>query len=326
MDWIKGNTLRMKLPLYIVSFEGSTGTRTAYEPPTDATVTVKLVGTYKTHTYEPTEVESNYVHFQDDATLDPDEYGIEVLVEDGDNNLRSFKFGQLNILEESQDLDVGEFLEDDEMVLDAVYFIQGEKGDPFTYEDFTEEQIAELQRPATEAAETANAAASAANAAAASANAAAENANTKATLADTAASNADAKATLANDAATNANTKAALADTAAGNADAATDRANAATVNTNAAIANAETATDRANAAAALNEELNEHPMIIGTNGNWWSWDADNDEYADTGTPSTNILAFGYDETTGEVFMDVVESSDYPNFTVENGDLVLEID
>lgn len=29
---------------------------------------------------------------------------------------------------------------------------QGEKGDPFTYDDFTEDQIAELQRPATEAA------------------------------------------------------------------------------------------------------------------------------------------------------------------------------
>lgn len=34
--------------------------------------------------------------------------------------------------------------------------IKGDKGDPFTYDDFTPEQIAELQRPATEAAETAN--------------------------------------------------------------------------------------------------------------------------------------------------------------------------
>ena len=35
---------------------------------------------------------------------------------------------------------------------------QGEKGDPFTYDDFTEDQIAELQRPATEAAKDARAA------------------------------------------------------------------------------------------------------------------------------------------------------------------------
>ena len=37
--------------------------------------------------------------------------------------------------------------------------VKGEKGDPFTYDDFTESQIAELQRPATEAATVANKAA-----------------------------------------------------------------------------------------------------------------------------------------------------------------------
>lgn len=40
---------------------------------------------------------------------------------------------------------------------------KGDKGDPFTYDDFTPEQIAELQRPATEAAEVANQAAEKAN-------------------------------------------------------------------------------------------------------------------------------------------------------------------
>lgn len=40
---------------------------------------------------------------------------------------------------------------------------KGDKGDPFTYDDFTPEQIAELQRPATEAAEVANQAAENAN-------------------------------------------------------------------------------------------------------------------------------------------------------------------
>lgn len=49
--------------------------------------------------------------------------------------------------------------------------IKGEKGDPFTYDDFTPEQIAELQRPATEAAETANNAALNANKAAQNINA-----------------------------------------------------------------------------------------------------------------------------------------------------------
>lgn len=43
---------------------------------------------------------------------------------------------------------------------------KGDKGDPFTYDDFTPEQIADLQRPATEAAEVANQAAEKANKAA----------------------------------------------------------------------------------------------------------------------------------------------------------------
>lgn len=40
---------------------------------------------------------------------------------------------------------------------------KGDKGDPFTYDDFTPEQIADLQRPATEAAKVANEAAENAN-------------------------------------------------------------------------------------------------------------------------------------------------------------------
>lgn len=50
----------------------------------------------------------------------------------------------------------------------------GPKGDPFTYGDFTEDQIAELQRPATEAAERADKATQNANDAADTANAAAK--------------------------------------------------------------------------------------------------------------------------------------------------------
>ncbi len=51
---------------------------------------------------------------------------------------------------------------------------QGLQGDPFTYGDFTPEQIAELQKPATEAAGRADAAAASANESAAKANGAAE--------------------------------------------------------------------------------------------------------------------------------------------------------
>lgn len=54
---------------------------------------------------------------------------------------------------------------------------KGDKGDPFTYDDFTPEQIADLQRPATEAAAVANQSAEKANNSATLANEAADKAN-----------------------------------------------------------------------------------------------------------------------------------------------------
>lgn len=51
----------------------------------------------------------------------------------------------------------------DAAVVEEMVALPGEKGDPFTYDDFTPEQIAELQRPATEAAAVANQAAEKAN-------------------------------------------------------------------------------------------------------------------------------------------------------------------
>ena len=145
--------------------------------------------------------------------------------------------------------------------------IRGEKGDPFTYDDFTPEQITELQRPATEKAEEVEAAEklrkqaetarsnaeearqgnetirekneqtrqsntstaiSNAEAATSSANNAASNAEEKAVLANTKAQLADQKATLADAAAQNANTKATLADQKATLANAAAQNANTA--------------------------------------------------------------------------------------------------
>lgn len=95
----------------------------------------------------------------------------------------------------------------EELVLPVIYDMNLIRGDAFTYEDFTDEQIQTLQQPALDAAATANEATLNANAA---------------TVLTTEATN------NANDAATNANNKAALADNAAINANAAADNANAA--------------------------------------------------------------------------------------------------
>ena len=82
------------------------------------------------------------------------------------------------------------------------------------------------------------------------------------TDAASATSAASSAAASANAAATNANNKAVLANTAAANSDKQT--------------ALCESATD-------LAEELNAHPQMQGSNGNWWKWNPDTDQYEDTG-------------------------------------------
>ena len=168
---------------------------------------------------------------------------------------------------------------------------KGDKGDAFTYDDFTDEQIAGLQKPATDAAAVALSAA--------------DNANDKATLADNAATNANEKAELANtaatkanNAATNANEKAALADTAAGNANEKASLADTAAVNANNKAGIADTAAENAN-------DLASHPNIVLPNGNWGKWNVETQTYDDTGSPS-------------------VGSFSYPRFSLLRGHIVFE--
>ena len=114
---------------------------------------------------------------------------------------------------------------------------RGDKGEPFTYDDFTEEQITNLQKPATDAA--------------AIANEAAENANTAATNADDKASLANTAAQTANTAASNADQATADAINATADAEAATNSANQAATNANNAASSANSAADNANNAVA---------------------------------------------------------------------------
>ena len=168
---------------------------------------------------------------------------------------------------------------------------KGDKGDAFTYDDFTEEQIVGLQKPANDAAAVALSAA--------------DNANDKATLADNAATNANEKAELANtaatkanNAATNADNKAALADTAAGNANEKASLADTAAVNANDKAGIADTAAGNAN-------DLASHPNIVLPNGNWGKWNVETQTYDDTGSPS-------------------VGSFSYPRFSLLRGHIVFE--
>lgn len=96
--------------------------------------------------------------------------------------------------------------------------LKGEKGDAFTYSDFTPEQIADLKKPAVDAAKAATDAAETATEAAKAANDAAGSADEAAKSAAEAASAASSAASKASDAADDAAEAGEAALTAAGNA------------------------------------------------------------------------------------------------------------
>lgn len=186
---------------------------------------------------------------------------------------------------------------------------KGEKGDAFTYDDFTAEQIATLQKPATDAATLANAAAELATSKASLADSAATTATEKATLANT-------MATKANTAATNANDKAELADSAATNANEKAELAEAAAENANDKAGLADTAADNAN-------DLASHPNIVLDNGNWGKWNTETQQYEDTGFPSVGSFSYPrFSNIRGHlVFEDKTQPSGN-NFRIVRGHLV----
>lgn len=142
----------MLLTLYEVTIDehGQT-TKAPYVPPTGSELKASIVGQFKTYSYDVT-LDGSTVTFTDDGTLPCGVYGVEVKVKEPDRNLRTFECCEIQIVNCTDRLELGDLLADDSVVLDAEYFVQGPKGDPFTYDDFTPEQIAELQKPATDAA------------------------------------------------------------------------------------------------------------------------------------------------------------------------------
>lgn len=70
-------------------------------------------------------------------------------------------------------------------------------------------------------------------------------------------------------------------------------------------------------------EQYSGKPPII-QNGTWWTWNADEQQYADTGeTAWGNILyaAFWLDPTTGDLYMYTDDAYDGPDFRLAGNDL-----
>ena len=170
IPWVAGNTLNLAIPLQLITKNEGQEVKEDYYPPEGSEVHASVNNSYKRRKY-PCTVSGNIVSFTDDGSLPVGKYGVEITVkEPNGQNRRYFECNDIEIYECTGSLNA---MPDGQVLLDAAIFIQGQKGDKgdaFTYDDFTPEEIAELQRPATEAASAANEAA--------------ENANNKATEAE----------------------------------------------------------------------------------------------------------------------------------------------
>lgn len=127
ITWVKGNTLPLCIKLYSITVTGGSTQREDYIPPTNSVVKVKLVGTYGIKEYTPT-VSNSRVYITDDGSLDVDTYGVEVTIEETSRNLRSYRYGNVEIVDENKELSVGDYIVEDSVVLDADAFIFGGEG------------------------------------------------------------------------------------------------------------------------------------------------------------------------------------------------------
>jgi hypothetical protein len=185
--------------------------------------------------------------------------------------------------------------------------VTGSKGAPFTYEDFTQEQINDLKKPAIDASFVAFEAA-------VNANEAADLASEKAGIANTAAINANAATTGANEATqntleaiTNANAASDNANQAAESANLATEQTIEATENANVATGNALSATQGAITAA---QSANTAAQVANSAKGWtpvFQFESDGD------TRQVNKLV-GYVGGTGDSPTDNIG-----NYVKENG-------
>lgn len=151
--WVKGNTCPLLIPLeQEVMTPNEEIVREPYYPVEGAVVKVILETTFKKHEYTPT-VNGNLLTFTDAGKLPCGCYDVVVTVDNPDgSHLRSKWNHQIVVTDDNvrtlQEWD--EFKEQDVEARAAVFFFA--KGDPFTYEDFTPEEIADLKKPATDAA------------------------------------------------------------------------------------------------------------------------------------------------------------------------------
>ena len=155
--WVMGNRQSVIIPMEqeIIPAQGDPYTEDFY-PAEDDTVKVALTGAYRLYIYTP-EIDGHLLILTDPGTLPKGLYGVQITVTgaDGETRLRSFWDQQIVVTERNNSVlkEWDEFKKQPVQARAAVFFFaKGDKGDPFTYQDFTPEEIEELQKPARDAA------------------------------------------------------------------------------------------------------------------------------------------------------------------------------
>ena len=152
-----GNRQSVIIPMEqeIIPAQGDPYTEDFY-PAEDDVVKVTLTGAYRPYIYTP-EIDGHLLILTDPGTLPKGLYGVQITVTgaNGETRLRSFWDQQIVVTEKNNSVlkEWDEFKDQPVTARAAVFFFaKGDKGDPFTYQDFTPEQIEELQKPARDAA------------------------------------------------------------------------------------------------------------------------------------------------------------------------------
>lgn len=147
--WVRGNTQSLLIPLEqeIVPEQGEV-TTVDYYPDEEAVVTVILYNNYRNYEYKPT-VDGNLLTIVDNGRLPAGEYGVSVTVKNPDGSrYHSNWCNQVVVTACNNSVlkEWDEFKKQDVKARAAVFFFaKGDKGDPLTWNDLTEEQKASLK-------------------------------------------------------------------------------------------------------------------------------------------------------------------------------------
>lgn len=150
--WVMGNRQQLIIPMEqeVIPQEGDPYTEDFY-PAEDDVVKVTLTGAYRPYIYTP-KVDGHLLILTDNGTLPKGLYGVQITVvgANGETRLRSFWDQQIIVTEKNNSVlkEWDEFKEQAIQARAAVFFFaKGDKGDAFTYEDFTPEQLEALRGP-----------------------------------------------------------------------------------------------------------------------------------------------------------------------------------